>query len=58
MNGLDKHGVEDIRQILLELREQGKLILLASHNSEDISQLCQEVYEMDAGILVKRKVSG
>lgn len=55
MNGLDKHGVEDIRKILLELKEQGKLILLASHNSEDISQLCQEVYEMDAGILVKQE---
>ena len=33
-NGLDKHGVKDIRTLLLELKEQGKTILLASHNSE------------------------
>lgn len=50
-NGLDKHGVEEIRKILLELKDQGKTILLASHNEEDIRILCDEVYEMDAGVL-------
>ena len=35
-NGLDKHGVSDIRALLLELKKQGKTIILASHNSEDI----------------------
>ncbi len=48
-NGLDKHGVKDIRTLLLELKEQGKTILLASHNSEDIRILCDKVYEMDGG---------
>ncbi len=55
-NGLDKHGVEDIRKIIMELKEQGKTILLASHNAEDIRILCDTVCEMDAGIL--REVSG
>lgn len=50
-NGLDKHGVEEMRTLLLELKEQGKTILLASHNSEDIRLLCDYVYEMDAGVL-------
>lgn len=50
-NGLDKSGVAEIRRLLLELKEQGKTILLASHNEEDIRILCEEVYEMDAGIL-------
>ena len=31
-NGLDKHGVADMRELIKELREQGKTILLASHN--------------------------
>ena len=53
-NGLDKKGTADIRAILLELKKQGKTILLASHNSIDI--LCDEVYEMDAGVL--RRVRG
>lgn len=55
-NGLDKKGTADIRAILLELKKQGKTILLASHNSMDIDILCDEVYEMDAGVL--RRVRG
>lgn len=54
-NGLDIRGVEDIRQILLDLKKQGKTILLASHNSEDIRILCDEVYVMDAGMIQKMK---
>lgn len=52
-NGLDKHGVADIRNIILELKQSGKTILLASHNEEDIRILCDEVYEMDGGVLRK-----
>lgn len=51
MNGLDRQGVKEIRQCLLKLRDQGKTILLASHNAEDIRVLCDQVYEMDAGEL-------
>ncbi|MBD5087442.1 MAG: multidrug ABC transporter ATP-binding protein, partial [Clostridiales bacterium] len=51
MNGLDKHGVEDIRNILIRLKEQGKTILIASHNPLDIEILCDDVHEMDAGVL-------
>ena len=52
-NGLDKHGVGESRKLLLELKEEGKTILLASHNEEDIRILCDEVYEMDGGVLRK-----
>ena len=52
MNGLDNQGVEDVRGILMGLREEGKTIILASHNKEDIEILCDEVYEMDRGKLV------
>ncbi|MCI9447821.1 MAG: ATP-binding cassette domain-containing protein [Lachnospiraceae bacterium] len=48
-NGLDKHGVADIRNLLLDLKEQGKTIILASHNSADIRILCDKVFEMDGG---------
>ena len=53
MNGLDNQGVEHIRSVLLSLKEQGVTIVLASHFKEDISYLCDEVYEMDAGILTR-----
>lgn len=55
MNGLDKHGVEDMRKLFLELKEQGKTILIASHNRMDIDFLCDHVYEMDAGVLTKEE---
>ena len=53
MNSLDNQGVEDVRKILLQLKEEGKTIILASHNKEDIDILCDEVYEMDQGRLKK-----
>ncbi len=53
MNGLDKDGVSDMRKYLLELKEQGKTILIASHSAEDIEILCDTVCEMDKGILTK-----
>ncbi len=51
MNGLDKDGVKDMRQYLLELKSQGKTILIASHSAEDIDVLCDTVCEMDKGEL-------
>lgn len=55
-NGLDKHGVKEIRALLLEEKEKGKTILLSSHNSEDLRILCDRIFEMDAGAL--REVEG
>ena len=54
-NGLDKDGVADMRKYLLELKERGKTILIASHSSEDIEILCDTVCEMDKGVLTKIK---
>lgn len=51
MNGLDKDGVKDMRQYLLDLKEKGKTILVASHSAEDIDVLCDTVCEMDKGVL-------
>lgn len=57
-NGLDKQGVADMRTLILDLRNQGKTIVVASHNSQDIAMLCDTVCEMDSGILtvVSRRV--
>ena len=54
MTSLDNQGVEDVRELLAGLREEGKTILLASHSKEDIEILCDEVYEMDRGRLTPR----
>ena len=51
MNGLDKHGVKEIREVLLQMKEENRVILLSSHNPKDIDYLCDVVFEMDAGYL-------
>ena len=49
MNGLDKNGVREMRGLFRSLAEEGRTILLASHNAADIDSLCDTVCEMDAG---------
>lgn len=55
MNGLDNDGVQHIRNVLLELKEQGTTIILASHNKEDIDVLCDRVCYMDKGRIAIRE---
>ena len=52
---IDKNGVKDIRSLLLDLKAQGKTILLASHFAQDIDELCDTVHEMDQGIITMAK---
>ena len=51
MNGLDKRGIADIKQLLCELAAEGKTILMSSHYAEDM-QVCDEVFEMEDGRLL------
>ncbi len=48
-NALDEDGVEQIRAIIREEKQRGALVLIASHNKEDISSLCDKIYSMKAG---------
>ncbi len=49
MNGLDKDGVADMRKVFLQMKEQGKTMLIASHNADDVKFLCDHVWEMEKG---------
>ncbi len=51
MNGLDKNGVADMRELFLQLKADGKTIIVASHNSVDIDVLCDRVFEITQGDL-------
>ena len=51
MNALDKEGVQLIRNLLIELKNTGVTILIATHNSDDVKLLCDKVFEMDNGVL-------
>ena len=50
-NGLDKNSVKVMRSLIKDLKNEGKTIILASHNQEDIDELCDTVCEMDAGVM-------
>lgn len=57
MNGLDKNGAEEMRQLFLKLKDTGKTILIATHNPLDTRILCDTLYEIDAGALTQRKLT-
>lgn len=55
MNGLDRSGIREVRELILEEKRKGKIILLASHNSADIEYLCDTVYELENGEMVNNR---
>ena len=55
MNGLDKHGVGEMRELFRSFADQGKTIIMANHSSEDIEVLCDTVHEMDLGVISRVK---
>ncbi|MCR0201676.1 ATP-binding cassette domain-containing protein [[Clostridium] innocuum] len=50
-NALDEESIREIRTLLLNMRDEGCMILLASHNKDDLKLLCDEIYRMDEGML-------
>lgn len=56
LSGLDNDGVKQMYQILLQQKEKGKLLLIASHSKEDIAVLCDEVFQFDRGMIISHEV--
>ncbi len=56
-NGLDEDGVQLIRQLILEEKQRGALILLASHNKEDIRLLADHLFRIESGVISQEEVS-
>lgn len=50
-NGLDDGGVELIRKLITEEKQRGAIVLLASHNRDDIRQLADKLYHIESGEL-------
>lgn len=54
-NALDEGGVAEIRKVILEEKERGALILMASHNKEDIQVLADEWYKVENGQVIRQE---
>jgi len=42
-----------MRDVLVDEKRKGKTILLASHNEHDIDYICDRIYEIDGGRIMK-----
>jgi ABC-2 type transport system ATP-binding protein len=51
-NGLDPEGVIFIRELIMELKRQGKTIVLSSHYLEEIQKVCTHFLILKKGELV------
>lgn len=52
-SALDKQSTKKIRELILKLKKQDKLIIIATHSKEDVNLLCDEVLEMESGMIEK-----
>ena len=53
-NGLDEAGIKEIRKLIEQEKERGALILLASHNQDDMKILADQVYKIADGRIERK----
>lgn len=56
LSGLDNGGVEEMHRLLLKQRDEGRLLVIASHSREDIDVLCDEVFRFDKGCMIDHEI--
>lgn len=52
-NALDEKSVENLRNILFKQKERGALIVIASHDAEELSILADTIFVMENGKIVR-----
>lgn len=52
-NAIDEETVEMVHSLLLEYKNNGKLIMVTSHHKEDIDSVCDHVIHMQEGKIKK-----
>ena len=53
LNGLDPQGVREVRDLIIELRKQGKSILLSSHILSELQNVADRIAIMKNGAIIK-----
>ncbi|MFU0826827.1 MAG: ATP-binding cassette domain-containing protein [Lachnoclostridium sp.] len=48
-NGLDENGVLNLRNIIRKHKQRGALIIISSHDSEELNFLADEIFEIESG---------
>ncbi len=53
-NGIESSTVKSLRKLLLDEKNNGKLIIIATHIKEDIEELVDVLYEFDNGTITRK----
>lgn len=53
-NGLDPAGIADIRKLIIEIGNQGKTVILASHLLDEVEKVCSHVAILKKGKLISK----
>lgn len=55
-NALDVDGVELINDIIMDLKKQNKLVLIANHDKEELEEIADEIFTIGQGRIINHEV--
>ena len=58
INALDEASVEQVKKVLVDLRERDLLIIIACHDREELEYLSDEIIEIKDGTVVRKQKEG
>lgn len=58
VNAVDEEGIKIIRELLDELKKDGKIIILACHDKEELFFLSDEIIEIENGAIKRQYLVG
>jgi ABC-2 type transport system ATP-binding protein len=50
--GVDRVGTAEVQSLIRRLADEGKTILLTSHSTQELNDVCHQVYELERGKLL------
>lgn len=53
-NGLDPQGIAEIRDLIQKIAKEGKTILIASHQLDEIEKVCSDVVILKKGVVIRQ----
>ncbi len=53
-NGLDPQGIAEIRTLIVDIAKEGKTILIASHQLDEIEKVCTDVVILKKGVAIRQ----
>lgn len=54
MNGLDPAGMQDMREMILSLVDEGRTVVLSSHLLDEVQRTCHSVAIVDRGAVIRQ----